>query len=102
MAEFHRNTPGQDVPMREQIARRAYEIYEQRGREDGRDMEDWLAAEGELRNRNLTRPQPISLAVQASSATGSRRRQAKSKAASASRPAKPFDSTESLDNHRTQ
>lgn len=74
MAEFHRNTPGQDVPMREQIARRAYEIYEQRGREDGRDMEDWLAAEGELRNRNLTRPQPISLAVQASSATGSRRR----------------------------
>ncbi len=102
MAEFYRNTSSQDVPTREQIARRAYEIYEQRGRENGRDMEDWLAAEKELRNQNLTRSQPTSLAVQASSATGSRRKQAKSKAASASPSAKSFDSAESLDNHRTQ
>jgi hypothetical protein len=33
----------------ERIARRAYELYEQRNREDGRDMDDWLQAERELR-----------------------------------------------------
>ena len=32
-----------------QIRRRAYELYEQRGREDGRDVEDWLRAEDEIR-----------------------------------------------------
>ena len=30
------------------IARRAYELYEQRGREQGRDLDDWLQAEREL------------------------------------------------------
>jgi hypothetical protein len=34
------------------IARRAYEIYCDRGCEDGRDMDDWLQAERELRERN--------------------------------------------------
>ena len=28
-----------------EIARVAYELYEQRGREDGRDFDDWLRAE---------------------------------------------------------
>ena len=32
----------------EQIRRRAYEVYEARGREDGHDVEDWLAAEAEI------------------------------------------------------
>ena len=31
------------------IARRAYELYEQRGGEPGRDLDDWLLAENELR-----------------------------------------------------
>ena len=31
------------------IARRAYELYERRGRDHGRDWEDWLQAERELR-----------------------------------------------------
>jgi Protein of unknown function (DUF2934) len=31
-----------------QIRRRAYELYEARGREDGRDLEDWFRAEGEI------------------------------------------------------
>ena len=31
------------------IARRAYELYEQRGGEDGHDVDDWLQAERELR-----------------------------------------------------
>ena len=30
------------------IAQRAYELYEQRGRQDGRDLEDWVKAEREL------------------------------------------------------
>lgn len=30
------------------IAQRAYELYEQRGRQDGHDLEDWLKAEREL------------------------------------------------------
>ena len=30
------------------IAQRAYELYEQRGRQDGWDLEDWLKAEQEL------------------------------------------------------
>jgi hypothetical protein len=31
------------------IARRAYELYEQRGREPGADVDDWLQAEHEIR-----------------------------------------------------
>jgi hypothetical protein len=30
------------------VARRAFELYEQRGRENGHDMDDWLRAEREL------------------------------------------------------
>lgn len=32
----------------ERISRRAYELYEQRGRQEGRDLEDWLKAEQQL------------------------------------------------------
>jgi len=31
--------------VRERIAKKAYELYEQRGREAKRDLEDWLKAE---------------------------------------------------------
>ncbi|OAI43731.1 hypothetical protein AYO43_09895 [Nitrospira sp. SCGC AG-212-E16] len=31
--------------MRERIAQKAYELYEQRGRQAERDVEDWLQAE---------------------------------------------------------
>ena len=34
--------------LQEQIRLRAYELYEQRGREDGRDLDDWLQAESEV------------------------------------------------------
>lgn len=37
------------LPIKEQIAARAYEIYLQRGGEDGHDLEDWLLAEKELK-----------------------------------------------------
>ncbi len=32
----------------EQIRRRARELYEARGQEDGHDVEDWLQAEAEI------------------------------------------------------
>ena len=32
----------------EKIRRRAYEIYLERGEQPGRDLDDWLQAEGEL------------------------------------------------------
>jgi Protein of unknown function (DUF2934) len=35
--------PPEDVPGR--IASLAYQLYEQRGREDGHEVEDWLEAE---------------------------------------------------------
>jgi hypothetical protein len=31
--------------VRGQIAKKAYELYEQRGRQEERDVEDWLKAE---------------------------------------------------------
>lgn len=34
--------------VQEQIRRRAYELYEQRGKEDGHELEDWLQAEAEV------------------------------------------------------
>ena len=34
--------------LQEQIRRRAYELYEQRGRNDGYELSDWLQAESEL------------------------------------------------------
>jgi len=34
--------------VQEQIRRRAYELYEERGRYDGHDVEDWLQAESEM------------------------------------------------------
>jgi hypothetical protein len=33
--------------LQEQIRRRAYELYEQRGRDDGHELDDWLQAESE-------------------------------------------------------
>jgi hypothetical protein len=32
-----------------QIAKRAYELYKQRGRQDGRALQDWGQAEREIR-----------------------------------------------------
>ena len=42
-------TTQSEVVTEEMIAARAHERYVQRGGEDGHDVEDWLAAEGELR-----------------------------------------------------
>jgi hypothetical protein len=38
-------------PSREEVELRAYEIYVERGAQDGHDVEDWIAAEAELSTR---------------------------------------------------
>jgi hypothetical protein len=40
--------PASATPSREEIARRAYEIYVARGRAVGHETEDWVQAEREL------------------------------------------------------
>ena len=40
------------APNSQQIEARAYELYLERGAQNGRDMEDWLAAENELQQRH--------------------------------------------------
>ena len=41
----------------DEIRRRAYEIYLERGEQPGRDLDDWLQAEGELQGGALSRAQ---------------------------------------------
>jgi len=38
--------------LKEEIRRRAHELYEERGREDGHDLDDWLRAEAEITAKN--------------------------------------------------
>jgi hypothetical protein len=38
-----------NIPTHEQITQRAYEIFIERGRPEGRDLEHWLEAEKQLR-----------------------------------------------------
>ena len=39
------------VPSQDMVSARAYELYENRGREPGQDAQDWFRAERELLNR---------------------------------------------------
>lgn len=39
------------IDPQEQVRRRAFEIYEKRGKEHGHDVEDWLQAEAEIISR---------------------------------------------------
>jgi hypothetical protein len=43
-----KDTRGPARPSPLEVARRAYGLYEARGREDGGDVDDWLRAEQEL------------------------------------------------------
>ncbi len=40
---------GETPNIEEEIRRRAYELFEARGGEDGHELEDWLRAEEEIR-----------------------------------------------------
>lgn len=44
----------QTTNLREEIRRRAYELYEQRGRVDGHELDDWLQAEFEVTQRKAS------------------------------------------------
>jgi hypothetical protein len=37
------------IPIEQQIRQHAYELYEQRGRTDGHELDDWLQAESEIK-----------------------------------------------------
>jgi len=41
------------IPIEQQIQQRAYELYEQRGRTDGHDLDDWLQAECEIKDAQV-------------------------------------------------
>jgi Protein of unknown function (DUF2934) len=47
-----RQAPAQETKstpdLQEQIRRRAYGLYEQRGRDEGHELDDWLQAESEV------------------------------------------------------
>jgi len=50
-------TGGRERPSRKEIARLAYDFYETRGRREGQDVDDWLAAEEQLtRHYRSSRP----------------------------------------------
>jgi Protein of unknown function (DUF2934) len=47
---------GRREPSGGEIARRAYELYIQRGSEHGKDVEDWVRAEKELSDETTASP----------------------------------------------
>ena len=47
---------GRREPSGEEIARRAHELYLQRGGNDGKDVEDWVRAEEELSEEPVMGP----------------------------------------------
>ena len=49
METARRRRKDRELPSHDAIARRAYELYELRGRQDGHDWDDWFQAEDELR-----------------------------------------------------
>ena len=52
VSEIDQESPTTVAQSEEEIAKRAYEIYLERGAEDGHALDDWLAAERELRERD--------------------------------------------------
>lgn len=50
-ADDTRTASGTDVA-KDDIARRAYQRYEERGREPGHEMDDWLEAERDIKQRS--------------------------------------------------
>jgi H+-transporting ATPase len=48
-------TPRIATDLKPQIAMRAYELYEQRGRQDGRAVQDWETAEGQIRKERAAK-----------------------------------------------
>jgi hypothetical protein len=51
-SEHSQERATQDVVARDAIARRAYELFQERGRAPGRELDDWLRAERETQEAN--------------------------------------------------
>lgn len=49
LKESASNVTGDAGPSEQQIAKRAHELYLERGAEEGHDLDDWLQAERELK-----------------------------------------------------
>lgn len=47
-----------DEELYERVARKAYELYQQRGEEHGHDLQDWLTAERLVQEELLHGPLP--------------------------------------------
>jgi hypothetical protein len=61
------------MPNHEDIERRAYELYEERGRAGGQDWDDWFRAEGELMAAELGAERLVKTVENASSSSRRRR-----------------------------
>lgn len=48
LADSPKSVEESDLNTHERIASQAYALYEQRGRQDGHDFEDWLEAERQV------------------------------------------------------
>ncbi len=55
------SNPAQAQSMEEKIRIRAYLLFERRGGEDGRALDDWLQAEEEILRSELSVPPPVRL-----------------------------------------
>ena len=78
--------------LQDQIRTRAYELYEQRGRQDGFEERDWLAAEAEILTKaNASREVRVSTTARekAVAFAASRRQAALSRAARWAEKARP-------------
>jgi hypothetical protein len=62
-------TDSSSTPTQEQIARRAYEIFIERGQPEGRDLEHWLEAERQLRASGKTSAQPVTASTSPSASS---------------------------------
>ena len=51
------STISKSVLIEDEIARRAYQIFLDRGSKNGRDIDDWLVAENELSEQDSSSPQ---------------------------------------------
>jgi hypothetical protein len=65
-------TDSNSTPTQEQIARRAYEIFTERGQPEGQDLEHWLEAEKQLHATGQSKGAPQTNAPQTVTAAPAR------------------------------
>jgi hypothetical protein len=91
------SSPGRISFTSDEIAARAYEIYEREGRTDGRDMDHWLRAERELREeRERENPAAPGAAITAASSASTEQNRG-----AAPRPPRPDEAPRSARRHQS-